>query len=92
MAANPNTFPQLLDALTEVLYDDEKSSRYDSHTILSALALTTLETITGIAQTGGPDTAVIHRTMQRLAEQFGQALRESAEVNFHELYGGHKGH
>jgi hypothetical protein len=91
MAANPNTFPQLLDALTEVLYDDEKSSRYDSHTILSALALTTLETITGIAQTGGPDTAV-HRTMQRLAEQFGQALRESAEVNSHELYGGHKGH
>jgi len=52
MAANPNTFPQLLDTLTEVLYDDERSSRYDSHTILSALALalTTLETITGIAQ------------------------------------------
>ena len=73
MAANPNT---LLDALTEVLYDDEKSSRYDSHTILSGLALTTLETITGIAQTGGPDTAVIHRTMQRLAEQFGQAPGE----------------
>lgn len=34
MAANPNTFPQLLAALTEVLYDDDKSSRYDSHTIL----------------------------------------------------------
>jgi hypothetical protein len=78
MAANPNTFPQLLDALTEVLYDDEKSSRYDSHTILSALALTTLETITTIAQTGGPDTAV-HRTMQRLAEQFGQALRSDPQ-------------
>ena len=91
MAANPNTFPQLLAALTEVLYDDDKSSRYDSHNP-SALALTTLETITGIAQTGEPDTAVIHRTMQRLAEQFGQTLRESAEVNFQELYGGHNGH
>ena len=92
MAANPNTFPQLLAALTEVLYDDDKSSRYDSHTTLSALAVTTLETITGIAQTGEPDTAATHRTMQRLAEQFGQTLRESAEVHFHELYGGHNGH
>jgi hypothetical protein len=87
MAANPKSFSQLVAALSEVLYDDTNSSRYDSSTILSALALTTMKAITGIAQAGEPDSEAIHRTMQRLAEQFGHNLRESAEINFRELYG-----